>query len=202
MSIRGCRFILYRVTLSCIVGGLGLLRFLLPLIFLYHKHSVMQHSVRALDLRHFLGSERLLLHSSHILLRNFDVNLVKTVRREATDCMPFLADIHFIEILRQRVFELLLLVFQVLFSLIHLVHFFLNDFSLVDLNGDEAPNLVQTVDLLMLFDCVIVEPQLISQLLWNFLWELGAPGLLGDCLGLDLLAVFNDFAQGCDGPRA
>ena len=54
--------------------------------------------------------------------------------------------------------ELLLLLFLVLFSFIHLVHFLLNYLRLVDLNSDEAPDLVQTVDLLIQHDIIVCEP--------------------------------------------
>ena len=51
--------------------------------------------------------------------------------------------------------ELLLLLFFILFSFIHLVHFLLNYLGFVDLNGYEAPDLVQTVDLLIQHDIVV-----------------------------------------------
>ena len=54
--------------------------------------------------------------------------------------------------------EFLLLQLLILLSLIHPIYFFLNYPSLVHLYGDEAPNLVQTVDLLFRFDIVILEP--------------------------------------------
>ena len=100
--------------------------------------------------------------------------------------------------------KLLLRLFLIIFSFVHLVHFFLNNLSLVNLNCDEAPYLVQTIDLFMLFDIVILEPQCLGQLLREFLRELRASSLLRLCLCLYFFAIFLDidFAKGCQGSWA